>query len=74
VTPIRQDEKVVPLGKGFRVRRDDGTSRVVLPRYDTGWAVFDASSTDQVRNPPLGYAGSWRQDLDEAIEWARTAS
>jgi hypothetical protein len=74
VTPIRQDEKVVPLGKGFRVRRDDGTSRVVLPRYDTGWAVFDASSTDQVRNPPLGYSGSWRQDLDEAIEWARTAS
>lgn len=76
MTPIRQDEMVVPVGKGYRVRRDDGTERMVLPRVSTeGWAVFAALSTDQTRMPDhLGFPGSWRQDLNEAIEWARTAS
>lgn len=57
---------------GYRVRRPDGTARTVLPRHDTGWAVFDGSSTDRFRVPNLGYSGSWTQDVDEAIEWART--
>lgn len=64
---------VTPVGKGWLVRRDDGTTRMVLCRPSgDGWAVFDGDSTDESRNPPLGYAGSWRQDLDDAVEWART--
>jgi hypothetical protein len=72
VTPIRLDQPITKVGNGWRVRRDDGTERMVLPRHDTGYAVFDGTSTADLRNPPLGYADSWRQDPDKAIEWART--
>lgn len=62
---------VFEVRDGWRVRRADGTCRVVLPRRDTGWAVFDGSSTTVARTPALGYAGSWTQDEQEAIDWAR---
>lgn len=66
---------VVPIRAGYRVRRDDGTSRTVLPRLSgEGWAVFAGDSTDAVRTPALGYPNSWRQDPRDAIEWARTAT
>ncbi len=64
---------VEPIRQGWRVRRADGTSRVVLSRHDTGFAVFDGASTTFLRNPPLGYAGSWTQDVEQAINWAREA-
>lgn len=65
----------VPIRGGWRVRRPDGTSRTVLQRPSgEGWAVFTGSSSDTSREPALGYPGSWRQDPDRAIEWARTAS
>lgn len=67
VSKILDGRKVI----GYRVHRPDGTSRTVLPRQSgAGWAVFSGASTVKVRTPSLGYAGSWRQDLDEAIEWA----
>jgi hypothetical protein len=71
---ITLDRDVTPVGKGWRVTRVDGTHRMVLPRYGDGWAVFAGSSTDALRDPPLGFSGSWRQDLSDAIEWARAAS
>lgn len=66
---------IIPIRGGWRVRRDDGTSRTVLPRLSgEGWAVFTGTSTDALREPALGFSGSWRQDPGEAIEWARTAT
>lgn len=75
MTPIRLDPDVIPEGEGWRVQRDDGTARMVLPRLSgAGWAVFSGTSTDASRTPALGYSGSWTRDLDAAVEWARTAS
>jgi hypothetical protein len=63
---------VFPMTGGWRVRRDDGTSRVVLPRLSgEGWAVFDGTSSMHLRTPRLGYPDSWRQEEGDAIEWAR---
>lgn len=65
----------VPVRDGWRVRRPDGTSRVVLQRQGgEGWAVFSGDSTTVARSPRLGFAGSWRQDPRQAIDWARDAS
>lgn len=73
MSPIRLDPDVVPLGEGWRVQRDDGTTRMVLPRPSgDGWAVFNGTSTDTARTPALGYSGSWRRELHDAVEWART--
>jgi len=48
--PVMSD--VYELRPGYRVRRPDGTSRTVLPRQGgDGWAVFDGSSTDRLRQP-----------------------
>ena len=64
----------VPVRDGWRVHRADGTARTVLPRLSgEGWAVFSGTSTTGSREPLLGYAGSWRQDLEQAIDWARGA-
>ena len=70
--PTNLGPDVVPIPNGWRVHRDDGTQRVVLPRHGSGWAVFDGDSTSDVRNPPLGYSGSWCSDEAAAIDWART--
>ncbi|MFI5895643.1 hypothetical protein ACIA5D_36665 [Actinoplanes sp. NPDC051513] len=73
--PTNLDRDVIPLPNGWRVHRDDGTSRTVLPRLSgEGWAVFDGASTSTDRTPRLGYPGSWRQDPAQAIEWARTVT
>ncbi len=69
-------QDVTPVRGGWRVRRSDGTMRTVLRRQDIDherYAVFSASSTDALREPPLGYAGSWGS-VDDAIAWAREAS
>lgn len=60
---------------GWRVTRPDGTRRTVLKRPNDevgGWAVFSGDSTDNDRTPRLGYAGSWHQSAEAAIDWART--
>jgi hypothetical protein len=65
----------LPVPGGWRVVREDGTSRTVFRRPSgEGWAVFDGQSTDQQRTPYLGFAGSWRQQPEQAIDWARHAS
>jgi hypothetical protein len=72
--PTNLDCGVIPVRNGWRVRRVDGTARTILQRQSgEGWAVFDGTSSDAHREPPLGYPGSWRQDADDAIEWARSA-
>ncbi len=70
------DQDVFPIRGGWRVRRSDGTMRTVLRRHDITherYAVFTADSTDALREPPLGYAGSWGS-ADDAIVWAREVS
>lgn len=67
------DLDTIPVRGGWRVRRPDGTSRTVLQRLSgEGFAVFSATSSDTCREPALGFPGSWRQDPDDAVEWART--
>ncbi len=76
MTALTLDPNVVPAGRGWRVRRSDGSFRMVLPRLGTEpnrYAVFDGDSTEALRNPPLGYSGSWG-GLDHAIAWAREAT
>jgi hypothetical protein len=73
LTATNLGDDTTPIRGGWRVRRDDGTTRTVLPRLDTGWAVFDGQSTVDARTPALGFAGSRRQQPEAAIEWARTA-
>lgn len=63
----------VPVRGGWRVCRPDGASRTVLQRLSgEGWAVFTGTSTDESREPALGFPGSWRQQPEAAVEWART--
>jgi hypothetical protein len=67
---------VQPEGKGWRVYSADGSQRMVLPRLvpDKGrYAVFTGDSTEFLREPPLGFPGSWG-DLEHAIAWARDAT
>ncbi|MGK5682439.1 hypothetical protein [Actinoplanes sp. URMC 104] len=65
-----------PMGRGWRVHRADGTSRIVLPRLSgEGWAVYAAGSTHERRLPDhLGLAGSWRRQPEQCIAWAREAT
>lgn len=66
---------ISPVRGGWRVQRPDGTARTVLQRQSgEGFAVFDGTSTDALRNPPLGYPGSWHHIADDAVAWAREAS
>ncbi|WP_250029910.1 hypothetical protein [Paractinoplanes maris] len=76
MTAVSMAQDVKPEGKGWRVFCADGTERMVLPRPvpDKGrYAVFTGDSTEFLRDPPLGYAGSWGR-LGHALDWAREAS
>ncbi len=67
------DRDVFPIRGGWRVRRPDGTMRTVLRRLDPDserYAVVSGDSTDDRRDPPLGYSNSWRS-LDVALDLAR---
>jgi len=66
------DADTLPIRGGWRVQHPDGTARTVFQRLSgDGWAVFSGTSTNVIREPALGYAGSWRSTAEEAIDWAR---
>jgi hypothetical protein len=76
VTALTTDPNVVEVEGGYLVRRSDGSFRMVLPRMEhepAKFAVYSGASTFEVREPRLGYPGSWG-GLSHAIAWAKEAS
>ncbi|WP_045740820.1 hypothetical protein [Actinoplanes rectilineatus] len=66
---VKDDQRVHPVGDGYRVERDDDTTLMVMPTGD-GWAAYFGHATIEDPRPVSGLAGSFSSTPEGALEWA----